>query len=99
MSSYSCHATKIEAASDVFNDQPTLVLRMENEGGGLDRISIFSPRGLTSFQMLRIAKAINQIASELPADEALRRARGTASEIARECEAIRNTLKFGEIEK
>lgn len=67
MSSYSCHVTKIEATSAVFSDQPTLVLQMENNDGGNDRISIFSPRGLTSSQMSRIAKAINQIASEAPA--------------------------------
>lgn len=67
MSAYSCHVTKIEATSDVICDRPQLVLRMENDEGGLDRISIFSPRGLTSFQMSRIAEAINQIASEDPA--------------------------------
>jgi hypothetical protein len=91
MSTYRCHVTKIEATSDVFNDQPTLMLRMENDEGGLDRISIFSPRGLTSSQVSRIAEAINQIASEDPADEARRRAR----EIAGKCRVLRETLKFG----
>lgn len=67
MSAYSCHVTKIEATSEVICDRPTLMLWMENDDGGIDRITIFSPRGLTAFQMSRIAEAINQIASEAPA--------------------------------